>query len=108
MLQTYDYIRKQNDKALIVQNNLYNSVKKELQFFGFTSLLFRLWNTAIGEKGVVVSRTDAMGKNPSIWLDDIHPNDEGYQLMHELLLKTLSTTGFNVQESPLMKKNQSI
>lgn len=108
LLQTYEYLRKQNDKVLIVQYNLYNSIKKELQFFGFTSLLFRLWNTAIGEKGIIVSRIDAMGKIPSIWLDDIHPNEEGYQLMHELLLKTLTATGFHVQVSSLPKENKSI
>lgn len=108
LLKTYEYIRKQNGQALIVQNNLYNSVKKDLQFFGFTALLFRLWNNAIGEKGVVVSRTDAMGKNPSIWLDDIHPNDEGYKLMHELLLKTLVTTGFYIQTKEILHDNQSV
>ncbi|WP_158599059.1 GDSL-type esterase/lipase family protein [Planococcus salinus] len=104
LLKTYQYIREQNDKALIVQNNLYNSIKKEFQYFGFTNLLFRLWNTAIGERGVVVSKTDAMGKNPSIWLDDIHPNDEGYQLMHDLLLKTLAATGFATQLSEQSEK----
>ncbi|MDN7240855.1 GDSL-type esterase/lipase family protein [Planococcus sp. N028] len=93
LLETYKHIRYLNNNALIVQNNLYNSMKKEYQYFGFTNLLFRLWNTAIGEKGVIISRTDIMGKNPSIWLDSIHPNEEGYELMHELLLKTLSATG---------------
>ncbi|MGH2317912.1 GDSL-type esterase/lipase family protein [Planococcus sp. SE5232] len=96
LLQIYAYLRQANDQVIIVQNNLYNSMKKDVQYFGFTNLLFRLWNTAIGEKGVIVSKTDAMGKNPSIWLDSIHPNDEGYKLMHELLLHTLSATGFTI------------
>ena len=96
LLQTYALLRHANDQVIIVQNNLYNSMKKEEQYFGFTNLLFRLWNTAIGEKGVIVSKTNAMGKNPSIWLDSIHPNDEGYKLMHELLIHTLSTTGFTI------------
>ncbi|MBT2570821.1 GDSL-type esterase/lipase family protein [Planococcus sp. ISL-110] len=96
LLEIYSLLRQANDGAIIVQNNLYNSMKKEEQYFGFTNLLFRLWNTAIGEKGVIVSKTDAMGKNPSIWLDSIHPNDEGYKLMHELLMHTLSTTGFTI------------
>lgn len=97
LLETYSLLRQANDKVIIVQNNLYNSMKKEEQYFGFTNLLFRMWNTAIGEKGVIVSKTNAMGKNPSIWLDSIHPNDEGYKLMHELLIQTLSTTGFSIQ-----------
>ena len=92
-------LRKANDGVIIVQNNLYNSMKKEVQYFGFTNLLFRIWNTAIGEKGVIVSKTNAMGKNPAIWLDSIHPNEDGYKLMHELLLQTLSTTGFSVHPS---------
>ncbi|WP_186725593.1 GDSL-type esterase/lipase family protein [Planomicrobium sp. CPCC 101110] len=96
LLETYQYIRSLNDDVLIVQNNLYNSMKKEFQYFGFTNLLFRLWNTAIGEEGVIISRTDVMGKNPSIWLDSIHPNEEGYKLMHELLMKTLKTTGIDI------------
>lgn len=96
LLQIYALLRHANDQVIIVQNNLYNSMKKEEQYFGFTNLLFRLWNTAIGEKGVIVSKTNAMGKNPSIWLDAIHPNDEGYKLMHELLIHTLSTTGFTI------------
>lgn len=97
LLETYRRIRELNGKALIVQNNLYNSMKKEVQYFGFTSLLLRLWNRAIGEEGIIVSRTDSMGKNPAIWLDSIHPNDEGYKLMHEILMKTLSSTGIVVQ-----------
>ena len=94
LLETYQRIRELNEDTLIVQNNLYNSMKKEVQYFGFTDLLLRLWNSAIGEKGVIVSKTNLMGKNPEIWLDSIHPNDEGYKLMHELLMKTLSSTGF--------------
>lgn len=93
LLEVYSLLRRANEDVVIVQNNLYNSMKKEEQYFGFTNLLFRLWNTAIGEKGVIVSKTNAMGKNPGIWLDSIHPNDEGYKLMHELLVHTLSTTG---------------
>jgi len=97
LLETYRHIKNLNKDALIVQNNLYNSMKKEFQYFGFTNLLFRSWNTAIGEKGVIISRTDIMGKNPSIWLDAIHPNEEGYKLMHELLIKTLNATGVVIQ-----------
>ena len=93
LLETYRHIRELNGDALIVQNNLYNSMKKEVQYFGFTSLLLRVWNSAIGEEGVIVSRTDSMGKNPAFWLDSIHPNDEGYKQMHEILMKTLSSTG---------------
>lgn len=97
LLETYRYLRGLNENMIIVQNNLYNSMKKEVQYFGFTELLLRLWNSAIGEKGVIVSKTGLMGKNPEIWLDSIHPNDEGYKLMHELLMKTLSSTGFVFQ-----------
>ncbi|WKA56885.1 GDSL-type esterase/lipase family protein [Planococcus shenhongbingii] len=93
LLETYKRIRELNEAILIVQNNLYNSMKKEVQYFGFTDLLLRLWNSSIGEKDVIVSRTEIMGKNPEIWLDAIHPNDAGYKLMHELLMKTLSSTG---------------
>ncbi|MBD8015465.1 GDSL-type esterase/lipase family protein [Microbacterium sp. APC 3898] len=99
LLEIYAMLRKANDGVIIVQNNLYNSMKKEVQYFGFTNLLFRIWNTAIGEKGVIVSKTNAMGKNPAIWLDSIHPNEDGYKLMHELLLQTLSTTGFSIHPS---------
>ncbi|TWT14342.1 GDSL-type esterase/lipase family protein [Planomicrobium sp. CPCC 101079] len=100
LLDIYQHIRSLNEDVLIVQNNLYNSMKKEFQYFGFTNLLFRIWNTAIGEDGVIISRTDIMGKNPSIWLDAIHPNEDGYKLMHELLMKTLKTTGidFSLQD----------
>lgn len=97
LLQIYRHIRSLNENALIVQNNLYNSMKKEFQYFGFTNLLFRLWNKVIGEEGVIISRTEAMGKNPSIWLDAIHPNEEGYKVMHELLINTLSKTGVVVE-----------
>ncbi|ANU10974.1 hypothetical protein BBH88_11985 [Planococcus antarcticus DSM 14505] len=97
LLEIYWHLREANQRVIIVQNNLYNSMKKEEQYFGFTNLLFRLWNTAIGEKGIIVSKTETMGKNPSIWLDSIHPNDEGYKLMHKLLIQTLSTTGFSIQ-----------
>lgn len=96
LLETYQRLRELNKEALIVQNNLYNSMKKEVQYFGLTDLMLRLWNSAIGEKGVIVSRTDIMGKNPEIWLDSIHPNDEGYKVMHELLMKTLSSTGITI------------
>lgn len=96
LLEIYKHLRDLNGRQLIVQNNLYNSMKKEVQYFGFTNLLFRMWNSAIGEEGVIVSRTEPMGKNPSIWLDAIHPNEEGYKMMHELLLNTLASTGISI------------
>lgn len=96
LLEIYQHLRGLNEKLLIVQNNLYNSMKKEVQYFGFTNLLFRMWNSAIGEEGIIISRTEPMGKNPSIWLDAIHPNEEGYKMMHELLLKTLASTGISI------------
>lgn len=93
LLEIYGHIQADNDRVLIVQNSLYNSMKKEVQYFGFTNLLFRMWNSAIGAKGVIVTNTRKMGKVPSIWLDSIHPNEEGYAIMHQLLLETLQTTG---------------
>ncbi|MFP3321791.1 GDSL-type esterase/lipase family protein [Planococcus sp. SIMBA_160] len=96
LLEIYGTIRKSNEQVLIVQNSLYNSMKKEVQYFGFTNLLFRMWNSAIGSQGVVVTNTRKMGKVPSIWLDSIHPNEEGYKIMHQLLLETLQTTGIAI------------
>ncbi len=98
LLEIYRHLRSLNEHQLIVQNNLYNSMKKEVQYFGFTNLLFRMWNSAIGEEGIIISRTEPMGKNPSIWLDAIHPNEEGYKMMHELLLNTLASTGISIPE----------
>lgn len=98
LLAIYRHIRELNHEALIVQNDLYNSMKKEVQYFGFTGIMLRVWNKAIGEEGVIISRTQPMGKNTAIWLDDIHPNDEGYKIMHELLLKTLAATGYDIRE----------
>lgn len=93
LLGIYSKLRTVNPDVLIVQNDLYNSMKKEHQYMGLTQLLYRRWNGAIGERGVIISKTHAMGKNPSIWLDGVHPNDEGYKVMHELLINTLRTTG---------------
>lgn len=93
LLEIYRIIRDLSPEALMVQNDLYNSMKKEHQYLGLTKLLYRRWNRSIGERGVIISKTDKMGKNPEIWLDGIHPNDEGYRMMHELLLDTLKTTG---------------
>ncbi|TAA71126.1 hypothetical protein D2910_02310 [Planomicrobium okeanokoites] len=93
LLEMYAKLRELNPEMLIVQNDLYNSMKKEHQYWGLTKLLYRRWNRAIGERGVIISKTDKMGKNPGIWLDGIHPNEEGYKLMHELLIDTLSSTG---------------
>lgn len=96
LLEIYQHLRSLNENQLIVQNNLYNSMKKEVQYFGFTNLLFRMWNSAIGEEGIIISRTEPMGKNPAIWLDAIHPNEEGYRMMHEILLKTLASAGISI------------
>lgn len=98
LLEIYRRLNEQNEDVLIVQNSLYNSMKKEVQYFGFTNLLFRLWNTAIGTKGVIVANTKKMGKVPSIWLDSIHPNEEGYKIMHQVLLETLHTTGITFSD----------
>ena len=97
LLAIYRHIRELNEEAIIVQNNLYNSMKKNVQYFGFTDLLLRTWNRAIGEEGVIISRTDPMNKKEGIWLDDVHPNEEGYKLMHELLMQTLEGTGLRVK-----------
>lgn len=94
LLAIYRHIREVNEDVIIVQNNLYNSMKKNVQYFGLTDFLLRTWNRAIGANGVIISRTESMNKKEGIWLDDIHPNEEGYKLMHELLMETLETTGF--------------
>ncbi|ANU17236.1 hypothetical protein BBI11_09490 [Planococcus maritimus] len=96
LLEIYRSIQQSNRDVLIVQNSLYNSMKKEVQYFGFTNLLFRMWNSAIGSKGVFVTNTRKMGKVPSIWLDSIHPNEKGYVIMHQLLLETLQTIGIKI------------
>ncbi|MCM3611079.1 GDSL-type esterase/lipase family protein [Planococcus sp. MERTA32b] len=93
LLEIYGKLRELNPEVLLVQNDLYNSMKKEHQYMGLTKLLYRRWNRSIGERGVIISKTDKMGKNPGIWLDGIHPNDEGYKMMHELLIDTLRATG---------------
>ncbi|WP_033541280.1 SGNH/GDSL hydrolase family protein [Planococcus sp. CAU13] len=93
LLAIYSKIRELNPEVLLVQNDLYNSMKKEHQYLGLTKLLYRQWNRAIGESGVIISRTDKMGGQPHIWLDGIHPNEEGYRVMHELLIDTLRSTG---------------
>lgn len=95
LLAIYGHIRALNDEVIIVQNNLYNSMKKNVQYFGLTDFLLRTWNRSIGANGVIISRTESMNKKEGIWLDDIHPNEEGYKLMHELLMQTLETTGFH-------------
>ncbi|WP_341961166.1 GDSL-type esterase/lipase family protein [Planococcus maritimus] len=96
LLDIYGAIQQNNKHVLIVQNSLYNSMKKEAQYFGFTNLLFHIWNSAIGSNGILVTNTRKMGKVPSIWLDSIHPNEEGYAIMHQLLLETLQTTGITI------------
>lgn len=93
LLAIYSKIRELNPDTVLVQNDLYNSMKKEHQYMGLTKLLYRRWNRTIGERGVIISKTTKMGKHPGIWLDGIHPNDEGYRVMHELLIDTLRTTG---------------
>lgn len=100
LLSIYSKIRELNPQVLLVQNDLYNSMKKEHQYLGLTKLLYRRWNRSIGERGVIISKTTKMGKNPAIWLDGIHPNDDGYRLMHELLIDTLRTTGIILQQTP--------
>lgn len=98
LLEIYGKLRELNPEVLLVQNDLYNSMKKEHQYMGLTKLLYRRWNRSIGERGVIISKTDKMGKNPGIWLDGIHPNDEGYKLMHEILIDTLQSTGIVPQQ----------
>lgn len=93
LLEIYQSIRSLNPDVLIVQNDLYNSMKKEHQYMGVTQLLYRQWNKAIGERDVIISKTGKMRKHQDIWLDGIHPNEEGYKVMHELLVDTLKTTG---------------
>lgn len=96
LLQIYQHILKYNEDVIIVQNSLYNSMRKEVQYYGLTNLLFRVWNSAIGHKRVIISKTETMGKDPAIWLDSIHPNEKGYEQMHKLLIKTLVATGFTL------------
>lgn len=103
LLGIYSKVREMNPEVLIVQNNLYNSMKKEHQYMGLTKLLYRHWNRSIGERGVIISKTDKMSNNPAIWLDGIHPNEEGYKLMHELLIDTLLNTGITVNHQSAEK-----
>ncbi|WP_162287896.1 SGNH/GDSL hydrolase family protein [Indiicoccus explosivorum] len=94
LLEIYAHIRNLNREAVFVQNSLYNSMKKDVQYFGFTNLLISLWNTAIGGKDIIVARMHEMGRDSSIWLDAIHPNEDGYKIMHDLLKATLADRGY--------------
>ena len=99
LLDIYSYIRNLNREAVFVQNSLYNSMKKDVQYYGFTNLLISLWNTAIGGKDIIVARMHEMGNDRSIWLDAVHPNEDGYRIMNDLLKTTLKDRGYSVHSS---------
>lgn len=89
MRRIYAVLNELNPSVRIVQNSLYNSLEKEFRYYGFTNLLFVSWNQAIGGKQVIKVNTSPIGKNREIWLDQVHPTEEGYKILCDIIVDRL-------------------
>mgnify|MGYP001306819083 CR=1 FL=1 len=85
-----EYIERVNPSAIIVINNLYNSLEKQYQYYGFTNILFRLWNASMKELSVIRVNTKEMNRNKDLWADMVHPNEAGYEVLSNLIVKELN------------------
>jgi lysophospholipase L1-like esterase len=79
-----------NPEVIIVMNNLYNSMDKQYSYYGLSNLLIGYWNSSAEIQGIIRVKTNSMKREKGYWIDLIHPDDNGYEEMGELIYNTLT------------------
>lgn len=85
-----EYIEAINPAITIVVNNLYNSLEKDYQFFGLTGVLINYWNSSMNKLAIIRVNTKELGRKKDLWADMVHPNQEGYKELSDLIIKQVS------------------
>lgn len=83
------YIEGINPSIVIVVNNLYNSLEKNYQYYGFTDIFINLWNTSMNKLPVIRIKTKTMNRKKDLWADMVHPNEAGYEELSNLIIQQL-------------------
>jgi lysophospholipase L1-like esterase len=89
--QIIHYIETINPAITIVVNNLYNSLEKDYQYFGLTEAFINYWNASLKKFPVIQVNTKELGKNRELWADMVHPNQDGYQELSNLIIKQVGS-----------------
>lgn len=91
------HIKELNPSAAIIVNSLYNSLDDNYQYFGFTTVLFKLWNMSIKQESIIKVNTKGLSRDKDIWVDMVHPNDKGYEELSKIIIQQLKP--FLIDES---------
>ncbi|MBM7601130.1 lysophospholipase L1-like esterase [Virgibacillus halotolerans] len=91
------HIKELNPSAAIIVNSLYNSLDENYQYFGFTTVLFKLWNMSIKQESIIKVNTKGLSRDKDIWVDMVHPNDKGYEELSKIIIQQLKP--FLIDES---------
>jgi lysophospholipase L1-like esterase len=84
-----EHIKELNPYAAIIVNSLYNSLDDNYQYFGFTKILFTLWNRSIKQDSIIKVNTKGLSRDKDIWVDMVHPNDAGYEELAKIIIQQL-------------------
>lgn len=80
-----------NPNAVLIANGLYNPCEESYEYFLVAERLVKLWNKTFACLDGVIVNTSELSKNRSHWDDDIHPNDEGYKNLANIIYMELAT-----------------
>lgn len=78
-----------NPTTLIFMNELYDSMDKKNQFYGLSKVMINLWNSASTIENVVKVKTKTMKHKKGYWIDLVHPNEDGYEEMGDLVYREI-------------------
>ncbi|MGC4378880.1 GDSL-type esterase/lipase family protein [Fictibacillus sp. Mic-4] len=95
--QIFNFIRKENPKAIIVTNELYNAIDSDESFYPATKRLLSDWNLIAYETAadymptVVIPSSEVLTtEDRKKWIyDSIHPNELGHRRIANAMIKIL-------------------
>ena len=79
-----------NPNAVLIANGLYNPCEESYEYFLVAERLIRLWNKTLKCLDCVTVNTCELSKDRSYWEDDVHPNDEGYRNLANIIYRELT------------------
>ena len=78
-----------NPNTMIFMNELYDSMDKKNQFYGLSKIMITIWNSASSMENVVKVKTKIMKHKNGYWIDLVHPNEDGYEEMGDLIYQEI-------------------
>jgi len=94
LLYIKETIRTINPDAALIANGLYNPCEKEYTYYSVAGQLIKNWNKTYRCSNSIFVDTYSLNREGIYWADEVHPNDEGYKILADLIFKQAVNISF--------------